>query len=384
MQTIVRKIALAGAIALTGAVARTSSAADTELLRKLVAIPSVSSDTQQICRVMRAMKAYLEPRGVCCVLERHPSGVEVLYASTTPGKGHDIVLSAHLDVVPAVSPDQYEMKLEGTERAVGRGTGDCKGCCVAIAEALVRLVGKASVGCIFGADEETGGYTTTWMVEERGYAPKKIAVVVDGSPNKIITAIKGQTMFKVTAKGKGGHSSQPWLFDDSILRLSEAYVRLRKAWDAKFPLPEDKWTDVLSATVVRSEGEAMNRIPDTVSLVLNLRSVRPESKDEALEMIRSVTGMDVEVVRHSDPCSCDPDHPLIGLLRESLHEVNGVEIGFKRANYATDARCFAHCTTPTVTIGVSQDGCHGEYEWVSLPSVDRMTKALILFCSRVK
>lgn len=36
MQTIVRKIAFAGAIALTGVVAQTSSAADTELLKALV------------------------------------------------------------------------------------------------------------------------------------------------------------------------------------------------------------------------------------------------------------------------------------------------------------------------------------------------------------
>ena len=97
-----------------------AQAIDVDFLRELVAIPSVSADIPQVNRAVRTMKAYLEKRGVY----------------------------------------------------------DCKGRAVAVAETLCALAGKdLSVGCIFGSDEELGGLTTTWMAVEKGYAPKKMAIV---------------------------------------------------------------------------------------------------------------------------------------------------------------------------------------------------------------
>ena len=81
--------------------------------------------------------------------------------------------------MPASCEGQYALKVDG-DRLTGRGVGDDKGSALAVAQTLVALVGKGvSVGCIFGADEETGGFTTTWMVERKGYRPRKMAIVLD-------------------------------------------------------------------------------------------------------------------------------------------------------------------------------------------------------------
>lgn len=355
-------------------------AADMAFLKELVEIPSASSDIPQVNRAMRAMKDYLEKRGLWCAIETTPEGKDVLFAATERGKAQDYVLSCHLDVVPAAFEGQYSVRAEG-DKIYGRGVYDCKGACVSVVAALERLKGKASVGCIFGADEELGGFTTTWMVTEKGYVPRKMVIVVDGKFREIAYAQKGQCMIRVKAKGRGGHSSAPWKCDDSITRLMKAYVKIREIWDERHPLAPDKWSDVLTPTIVRSEGEALNRIPSDVELVLNLRSVNPGAKDEAMELVREVTGYEVELVRYSPPCNSDPNHPLMRGFRKAYATVLGSEIGLQRNLAAADARCFVTCGVPIAIVGINGGDPHGANEWAEPASFDQMADVLVRFLS---
>ncbi|MCQ2390573.1 MAG: M20/M25/M40 family metallo-hydrolase [Kiritimatiellae bacterium] len=350
---------------------------DVDFLGELVSVRSFSRDIPAVNRAQRLMKAWLERRGVACTLEKLSDGHEVLFAATQPGKEQDFVFAAHLDTVPA-EDNLYPMRREG-DKVFGRGVSDCKGNCVAVAQVLAALNGKASVGCIFGADEEIGGETTRALVE-RGYRPRKMALVVDGGWNRIIYAQKGHTYFTVTARGKGGHSSRPWTSDDQITRLMLGYAKLRAAWDAKFPLPPDKWTDVLSATYVKGDGGALNRIPDEASFVVNLRSVRPESADEAEKLIREVTGLEVVRGEDSKPCSSDPNHPLVAALRATMRKAYpGEDIPLERMLAATDARCFYDCGVPVMVIGTKGGGAHAPDEWESVSSIGVTADWLIDF-----
>ena len=127
--------------------------ADLKFLKELVEIPSSSIDYPQVNRAMRAMKSYLEARGLFCSVETDNAGRELLFAATKPGKVQDYVISAHLDVVPASYEGQYTFKNDNG-RLTGRGVGDDKGGSLAVAQTLVALAGKdVSVGCIFGANE---------------------------------------------------------------------------------------------------------------------------------------------------------------------------------------------------------------------------------------
>ncbi len=357
-------------------------AIDVDFLREMIAIPSVSADIPQVNRAVRTMKAYLEKRGVYCSVETTPEGKEVLYASLTPGKGHDFVLAPHLDVVAAADPAQFTMKREG-DKVIGRGVYDCKGRAVAVAETLCALAGKdLSVGCIFGSDEELGGLTTTWMAVEKGYAPKKMAIVTDTRGGRLVYAHKGQTFYRIKARGRSGHSSRPWVCDDSITKVARAYVRIRDIWDKRHPLPEDKWSDVLTPTVIHGDGGALNMIPGAVDMVLNLRSVNPGAKDEAFELIKAETGCEVELVRHSPPVYSDPGHPLMQRLHKSMCKTLGKDIPLDRMVAATDARCFVSCGVPIAIIGTEGGNAHGADEWDSLSSMDDLKKVLIDFLTQ--
>lgn len=355
----------------------TAFPAETKLLEELIAIPSVSRDIHQVNRAQRHLQSWLEERGVHCVRETMPDGHEIVFASTQPGKVQDFVLSVHLDVV-AGEPGQFQPKLEG-DWMTGRGAHDCKGTCVAVAQTLVRLKGRVSVGAIFGADEEIGGRTTRWMVE-RGYRPRKMVLVIDSRWDAVTYAQKGNTYFTVTARGRSGHSACPWEALDSIATLSSAYLKLRAAWDRLNPISEDRWCNTLSATFLKADGGALNSIPDEASLVVNLRCVDTDGADRAEKFIQKVTGLKVTRGEDSRPFASDPHNPLILRLQSKMRLwYPGEEIPLVRSVAATDARCFYDCGTPVAAIGAKGSGDHGSDERVSVSGIDTVTELLVDF-----
>ena len=356
-------------------------AADLAFLKELVEIPSSSIDYPQVNRAMRAMKAYLEKRGIVCTIETDEQGRELLFAATKPGKVQDYIISAHLDVVPASYEGQYTFKNENG-RLSGRGVGDDKGGALAVAQTLVALTGKnVSVGCIFGADEELGGFTTTWMVEQKGYRPRRMVIVVDSSYGKIGYATKGQLMVRATVTGKGGHSSAPWRCEDLITQLSAAIVKIKEEWYRRHPMADgpDHWSDILTPTIVHSEGTALNRIPSEVWVNFNLRSVRPEANDECIELIREVTKGKVEVVRYSPPCVSDGNDPYVLRLKKAMEAELKAPVPLERMPFATDARCFVSCKVPVVNVGHDHGDSHAATEWADADSIDRVTRYLTAF-----
>ena len=361
--------------------AAAASGADLAFLKELVEIPSSSIDYPQVNRAMRAMKAYLEKRGIICTIETDEQGRELLFAATKPGKVQNYILSAHLDVVPAAYEGQYTFKNENG-RLSGRGVGDDKGGALAVAQALAALAGKdVSVGCIFGADEELGGFTTTWMVEKMGYRPRRMVIVVDSAYGKIGYATKGQLMVRATLSGKGGHSSAPWRCEDLISELSAAVVKIKEEWYRRHPMADgpDHWSDILTPTIIHSEGTALNRIPSEVWVNFNLRSVRPEAKDECVQLISEITKGKVEVVRYSPPCVSEGNDPYVLRLKKAMEAELKAPVPLERMPFATDARCFVSCKVPVVNIGHKGGDAHGAKEWADADSIDVVTRYLTAF-----
>jgi len=371
-----KSVVLAGALMM----ALASFGVDLDLLKELVEIPSSSVDIPQVNRTMSTMKAYLEKRGLFCTIETNEKGSELLYASTKREKTPDYMLSCHLDVVPAAFEGHYTLKNENG-RLTGRGVYDDKGMVVAVVDTLCTFAGTgASIGCIFGADEELGGFTTTWMVEKKGYRPRKMVIVVDAAYKKLFYAHKGQLMVNVAIRGRSGHSSRPWVCDDSITKLMEGYVKLRAEWDRRHPKTDDHWYDVMTPTVVKSEGTALNRIPALVELNLNLRSVHPEAKDELVNLCKETfAGAEVTVVRYSPPVESDPSDPYLRRFKAAMDATFGEDIPLDRGLAATDARCFVSCGVPMAVVGIEGGDAHGSTEWATVEGIEKTAACLTAF-----
>ena len=347
-------------------------AAEVSLLKALARIPSVSADIAQVNRAVGVLAAWLKEHGVAVSVESMPDGRNMLWASTAPGKVQDFLFCAHLDVVPA--PEEMFDPVERDGWLCGRGTGDCKGNVVAIARILAELNGKASVGAVFTTDEETGGATGYAMVE-RGYAARKLVLVMDSQPYSVCVGEKGHTYFTLAAHGRSGHASRPWECVNAVDALLEGLGKLRRIWPLE-ATAEDFWHDTLAATVL-SAGDVPNRIPDVASATLNLRYVDPSGGDAWEARIREATGLDVSRGEDSPPVVSNPGAPVLLALQRHLRGCWPERpVPFVRMNGATDARAFVSLGVPLAITCVEKRGDHAADEAVRLASIGEVADAL--------
>jgi carboxypeptidase PM20D1 len=163
-----------------------------------------------------------------------------------------ILLTSHLDVVPAPDPEVWTHPPFGGVIADGfvwgRGTLDNKSGVIATLEALERLAAggfrpERSVWVAFGHDEEVGGEqgagAITKTLAERGVrvwfsVDEGMAIAEPGATSLTDTpmaligvAEKGYLTLRLTARGAGGHSSVPPP-STAIGRLSRAIVRIEE------------------------------------------------------------------------------------------------------------------------------------------------------------
>ncbi len=337
---------------------RVSAAVDFAFLDTLLRERSVSSDIPACNRVCEMTAGYLKARGVFCTMLETPEGRRVLYAATAPGKVHDFVLVTHLDVVPGADAQFVPVRRDG--RIFARGALDTKGNVAAILDTLVSLAGKASVGAVFATDEEIGGSTARHAVQS-GFLPRRFVLVGDGAgqQRKLITAEKGHLVFRLVAKGRGGHSSMPWELDNPIPKLARGYLKLLDA----LPPPQDDgghWCDFLSATQLEG-GKASNQIPDEARMTFSFRYVTFDASDRLLARAKALSGLGVEVVRDSKPFASDPDAPLIRSFFAEM-KARWPDVAMDRMNAATDARHYAHLGLPIAIFSVDGEGAHAAVE----------------------
>ena len=105
-----------------------------ELLYRLIECRPVTADVSAVNQAENVMRDFLESRGLYCTMEVI-DGRQTLYASTRPGKVQDVLLNAHLDVVPANDENQFT-PCEKDGWLYARGAGDCLGNAVCIARFL--------------------------------------------------------------------------------------------------------------------------------------------------------------------------------------------------------------------------------------------------------
>ena len=308
-----------------------------------------------------------------------PGAWEVIGSLTVDPEAPTVLLYAHHDVQPVPDAGEWDTDpFTGTQvgdRLYGRGASDDKGNAAVAVQTLVSLLGKASVGVIFTADEEIGGMTTATMVK-RGYAARRFVLVIDAGAYKVTVAQKGTSYITVRAVGRGGHSSHPWTLDNPIDKLVDAYAKFRAAW----PKPtKDHWCDIVSATML-SGGEARNRIPDTAEMTLNLRFVTKDGVERVCKALKDAGLEIVNVVTTGGPVSSDPSAPeiqrLLAAMRAKWPEKKP---SIDRMIAATDARHFVDMGVPIAIIGAKGGGAHANVEWIELRCLDEYADLLEQF-----
>ncbi|HEY0211977.1 MAG TPA: acetylornithine deacetylase [Paenirhodobacter sp.] len=330
-----------------------------DILAKLVSFAQVAGQPNRA--IVDWISDYLQRAGARVTRIPGPEGDrENLFASFGPRDVAGIVLSGHMDVVPAAAAEWQTDPFTLTERngsLFARGSSDMQGflaCVLANAADFTTLSPNRPVHIAFSYDEELGcrGVPHLLAALPGLCAPPMGAVI--GEPTSLIPVRghKGKAAIGIEVRGRSGHSSRPDIGLNAIHGLSEVLSEVvttaanlqNGPFSGDFVPPYS----TMQAGVIQG-GQAVNIIPDRATLEVEARAIPGVDPQHLLmpvlhrlEMLRA-QGYDIQhELRSAYPAlTLAEGHPLVQLIeqvagRDALDAVSfGTEAGlFQQAGIA--------------------------------------------------
>uniref|UniRef100_A0A9E7ZJG0 Acetylornithine deacetylase n=1 Tax=Bosea sp. NBC_00436 TaxID=2969620 RepID=A0A9E7ZJG0_9HYPH len=276
-----------------------------EILKALVQFPSVVG--QPNAAIVGWIAQYLGDLGIEAQLLAGPEGDRVnLFATIGPRDIPGLVLSGHMDVVPAQesqwSADPFLLRTE-EDKLFGRGTSDMKGflaAALAIVPSLIALKLTRPIHLAFSYDEEAGCRGVPHLLAALPSLCALPAAAVIGEPSGLrsILAHKGKAAARVEVKGRSGHSSRPDLGLNAIHAMARVIVAADMAASTLSggpldPVFEPPYSTVQIGTI--RGGDALNIIPESCIVEIEARAIAGASPAALLEPIReALAGLGAE------------------------------------------------------------------------------------------
>lgn len=300
----------------------------------------------------------------------------------TEGNGPTITFHGHIDVVPG-KPGQFKPRVEG-DSLVGRGAYDMKAALAAMMCAMRDLREEPNVQirfvCVSDEECESMGVRGTDVVVERGYGGD---FAITGEPTDLHVGIeaKGVLALRLTVTGTAAHGSTPWLGDNAVLKAHDIFRRIESL---PFTREGSELFEGPSINLGRIEGgDAINKVPDTCVMDVDIRYVPGQDPDEIVQTIGAFDDVAVEIVFEREPAHVSRDNSFVVTLCESVRQC-GVEgsttVG---RDGSSEATAFLAHGIPAVEFGPAGGGHHGPHEHVSLRSLGDYRRALVAFARNV-
>ena len=339
-----------------------AGAAESDLVRleKLIRIPSVSSNIVEVNRAVDFLDGELGRDGLYRQIETMPDGRRVLFAANESTKRPDILLSAHLDVVPEKDPSQFVPRRENG-RIYGRGASDCKEHVILCARLMRELKGRVSIGAIFGSDEEIGGMSTAFMLD-KGYGAAKMVIVLDSEQFAITTRQKGLARYVIAADAPPTHAGMvKGAPPNAVRELILSY----EAAAAEIPDFEDgTWRDVMML-------ERVSGTREHAEMEISVRCARKGGFESIENLLRNKFKRDLRCLRKGEAVLLDETQPYLVAFRERMRRAwPNRKVDFYHLNSSTDARHLQRLNLPMLILGVDARGAHTATEYVEIPSLD--------------
>ena len=339
-----------------------AGAAESDLVRleKLIRIPSVSSNIVEVNRAVDFLDGELGRDGLYRQIETMPDGRRVLFAANESTKRPDILLSAHLDVVPEKDPSQFVPRRENG-RIYGRGASDCKEHVVLCARLMRELKGRVSIGAIFGSDEEIGGMSTAFMID-KGYGAAKMVIVLDSEQFAITTRQKELARYVIESDAPPTHAG---MVKGAPPNAVQELIRSYEAAAAEIPDFEDgTWRDVMML-------ERVSGTREHAEMEISVRCARKGGFEAVENLLRNKFKRDLRCLRKGEAVLLDETQTYLVAFRERMRRAwPDRKVDFFHLNSSTDARHLQRLNLPMLILGVDARGAHTATEYVEIPSLD--------------
>ena len=277
-----------------------------ELLKKLIAAPSVSRNEKDAADIMeQTIRSYgFEP-------QREANNLWIIdphYDESRP----TLLLNAHIDTVKPVaswSRDPFSPDVED-DMLYGLGSNDCGGGLCSLLQIFRMLTEKPqSYNLIYlaSAEEEVSG--KDGITRALPLLPH-IDLAIVGEPTGMNPAVaeKGLMVLDVIAHGKSGHAAR----NEGVNAIYEALDDMRWIRDYKFEKVSEFLGPTKMTLTVVNAGTQHNVIPDKCTMLVDIRTNEFYDNEEVYEFIRR--HLKSEVKAHSfrlKSSRIDPEHPLI-------------------------------------------------------------------------
>ena len=302
----------------------------------------------------------------------------IVIAEVGPPELPPIIFHGHVDVVPG-RPGQFDPMLDG-DRLYGRGSYAMKGAAAAMMLALADLRDQRDVRvCLaFVPDEETTEEYDrgTGILVDAGYTGE---FAITGEPTDMLigVAAKGVLALRIEVAGRAAHSSTPWQGDNAIIKAISVF---RGIESLPFSLQSSELFDRPSINLGRiMGGDALNKVPDTCVIDVDIRYLPEQDPAEILEQIASIPDTDVVSTFRWPPVDVDPGSPFVQALGDAARPNHADDVTSIGRDGASDAVAFIRAGTPAVEFGPVGSGHHGPEEWVSVSSLAAYRRTLCQF-----
>jgi succinyl-diaminopimelate desuccinylase len=349
---------------------------------ELLAVPSTADRPGDLAKALDFAVDFVGPG---FTVERFESGGKpsaLLYPTAERPQRLQVILNAHLDVVPA-SPGQFRPRIEG-DRLYARGAQDMK--VSALVQALVfrELAGALPypLALQLVTDEEVGGRNGTLHQINQGVSGEFV-VIGESSGLRIVTDSKGMITANLRAVGRGGHSAYPWLADNALVKLHRTLDRLLAA----YPVPaQEAWRTTVNVARIETPNQARNQIPALAEAWLDLR-FPPEDGDLNGKTAEEITaylaafcepGVTPVVDLADPPHHANRNRPEVKTLRQAAAG-QGYRADFLRKHGAADGRYYYQRGIDAVIFGIGGDGLHGPDEYADMTTIVPYYRALTDF-----
>jgi acetylornithine deacetylase len=359
-----------------------------EMLRRLVAFPTVSSDPN--LELITFVREYLGPFDAAIRLTRDDTQRKAnLFATLGPRSDGGIVLSGHTDVVPVAGQawDTAPFTLvEKDARLYGRGTADMKGFIACVLSLVPEFMAKGlqvPLHIALSYDEEVGCLGVGRLIDDLARAGVRPRACIVGEPTlmKPVIAHKGKKSYCCTVRGLAGHSAYAPLGVNAVEYAARAVAFLvtlaRRHQDLG---PYDRGFDVAHTTVhtgVIRGGTALNIIPHKCTFEFEFRHLPGDDPDALLsEFMGYVRGELEPEMRAIFPDAGFTVEPLSWMPElDTRAEAEVVELvqalcgdrDFAKVSFGTEASQFQRAGIPTVVCGPgSIEQAHKPNEFVAL------------------
>src|SRR5215207_4390158 len=285
------------------------------LAKRLIAFDT--SNAEGLRRAAEFVGGWLESNDIEAK-QTEARGLPVTRAQVGPEDGDvpTLVLHGHLDVVPG-GRDQFEPRVEG-DRLLGRGAYDMKGALAVMLMVLHDLRDQEDVrlrlGIVSDEESEEEENRGSDALVESGFIGD---FAITGEPTNLQVGVqaKGVLAMRVEVQGRSAHGATPWLGDNAVVKAVEVFrgiesLPFARHSPALFDRPSINLGRILG-------GDALNKVPDTCVIDVDIRFLPDQDPDEILEEVREVPGAEVISTFARPPASVDQDSVFVRALSEA-------------------------------------------------------------------